>query len=378
MGNPIREAQELSQRMSYINAELQKIDHEEGICKPNEPLLKKVKHALFPSNASRIPKEELDAARTILGSVKKELSKLIVGQQDTIHFLLCAVLANGHVLLEAVPGVAKTAVIRTLATVSGCAFSRIQFTVDLLPTDITGITTYDKISNTFKTIKGPIFANFIIADEINRAPPKTQSALLEAMQERQVTIGDESYRLTPPFFVMATQNPIENSGTYRLPEAQIDRFLFKLLMTYPKVDEEQRILKQNITIHNFSSFNLKTMLSPQDIMKLQQLTHDIYISDAVEEYIVRIVDATRNPKKNNISLGKYIQYGSSPRASIGLYIAAKAYALSEGKGYVTPQHVKAVVPHVLRHRILLTYEADAENVTTEDIIKEILRKVRVP
>ena len=263
----------------------------------------------------------------------------------------------------------------TLASTTGCKFSRIQFTVDLLPTDIVGITTYDK-NKGFATVKGPIFSNFVIADEINRAGPRTQAALLEAMQEGKVTIGKNTYELEKPFFVMATQNPIESEGVFRLPEAQIDRFLFKLNMIYPERHEEKAILNQNITLKDFDDYILKKILSPKKIIEIQNFVHKIYLSKDIEDYIVSIVNASR--EKNKLKSGKYIEYGASPRASIGLFIASKADALLRGNSYVTPQNVKNVAYEVLRHRILLNYEGQAENVKTDDIIKEMLATVPIP
>ncbi len=312
-----------------------------------------------------------------ISEVKKEMAKLIVGQDSVIDAILRALLANGHVLIEGVPGVAKTLLIRAISHVMGCKFSRIQFTVDLLPADITGITTYTP-GKGFETIKGPIFSNFIIADEINRAPPKTQSALLEAMQEKQVTIGRNTHRLDSPFFVMANNNPLESSGTYKLPEAQVDRFLFKLKMGYPSNEEEEAIIDQNITVHDFSEFKLKKILSPKKIIDLQKAVKEMASSPSLRKYIVRIVDATRNPQKYNIRHGKYIAFGASPRASIALQAAAKADAVLKEQKHVTPDNVKAVAHDVLRHRILLNYEGQAEGIDTDKIIDEVISKIRVP
>ncbi len=325
----------------------------------------------------RISADNLKKVKEELDRIRKEVSKVIVGQEVAVDGMIRALLCNGHLLVEAVPGTAKTLLIRTLAVTLGCKFSRIQFTVDLLPSDITGIVSYEK-SKGFYTIKGPVFANLVIADEINRAPPKTQSALLEAMQEHQATIGKKTYSIEEPFFVMATQNPIESSGTYQLPEAQIDRFLFKLTMTYPKPTDEQRILYQNISLNKFDDFRLKAVITPKRIIEMQKLTKKIYISDEVEKYILRIVDSTRNPRNYGLKHGHYIEYGGSPRASIYLFIAAKAQAIMEGDGYVRPQHVKKIAHDVLRHRILLNYEGEAENIKTDEIIDDILAKVRVP
>jgi len=312
-----------------------------------------------------------------LESIRKELSRIIVGQERIITGLLRALLANGHVLVEGVPGTAKTLVIRALAAVTGCKFSRIQFTVDLLPTDITGITIYEERKG-FSIVKGPIFAEFVLADEINRAPAKTQSALLEAMQEKQVTIGKETFRLQDPFFVMATQNPIESTGTYQLPEAQMDRFLFKILIDYPSLGEEKTVIDTNINIHKFEEYQLKNIVGPNDIVKMQQVVKDIYLGEDIKKYIVSIVDASRHPQKYNVALGKYIEWGASPRASINLSIAAKAEALLHGSDYVDPQFVKNVALDILRHRILLNYEGIAEGIRTDDVVKEILVRVPIP
>ncbi len=309
--------------------------------------------------------------------IREELGKIIVGQQEIVDALIGALLCNGHVLVEGVPGIAKTLTVRALASVTNSQFSRIQFTPDLLPTDIIGITTYEE-GRGFYSVKGPIFANFVLADEINRAPPKVQSALLEAMQERQVTIGKESFGLPIPFFVMATQNPIESLGTYKLPEAQIDRFLFKLRMKYPTPEEELKIIHQNSTLKRYEDFDLKTVFTNEQILTAQQDVKKVFLDKKVEKYIVSIVDATRNPDKYNLTVGKYVEYGTSPRSTIALFIASKAYALMNGKSYVTPMHVKSIAHNVLRHRIILNYEGQAEDISTDKIIDEILRKVPVP
>ncbi len=312
--------------------------------------------------------------KQILLEVEKEMSKVVVGQNDIIHGLLRAVICDGHVLVEGVPGVAKTLIVRTMARILGCDMKRIQFTVDLLPTDITGIMSYAPKKG-FEIIKGPVFTNFILADEINRSPPKTQSALLEAMQEKNVTIARETYGLPIPFFVMATENPLEVSGVYSLPEAQIDRFLFKLLMDYPTSEDEKAILKKNITINKFEDYDLKAILNPKKILDLQAQAKRVFTSEIIEEHIVKIVKETRNKTGE---FGKYISYGASPRASIALYIASKAEALMLGRDYVIPEDVKTVVFPVLRHRIILNYEAEAEQITTDEIIKHILSKVNTP
>jgi len=290
--------------------------------------------------------------------------------------LLRALLCDGHVLLEGVPGIAKTLIIRALGEASGCSTKRIQFTIDLLPTDILGLTSYSKEKG-FEFIKGPIFANFVIADEINRAPPKTQSALLEAMQERQATIGTKTYPLPSPFFVMANQNPIETAGVNPLPEAQVDRFLFKGYVGYPKTDEEQKIMKDNITLKKFEDFKLVPRTNSKEIIKMQDFVKKMYMSRDIERYIVKITRITRE-KLKEFPLLKYVEYGASPRAAIGMFIGSKAEALLQGSSYVTPQHVKKIAHDVLRHRIILNYEGQSENIKTDDIITEILSKVAVP
>ena len=315
--------------------------------------------------------------RIELDNVKKEIAKVVIGQDYIIEGLLRAILANGHVLLEGVPGIAKTLIARAVSSSTGCEFKRIQFTADLLPTDILGITSYEE-ERGFFVIKGPIFGNIILGDEINRAPPKVQSALLEAMQEKQVTIGKETFPLTPPFFVIATQNPIETLGTYPLPEAQIDRFLFKLDLDYPSKNEERRIIEKNISMQKFEEFSIRPAISSKRIIEMQELVKKIGHKEKINEYIVDIVSATRQPSKYNIKLGKYIQWGASPRAGISLFIAAKADALLKGQAFITPDNIKSVVSDVIGHRIILNYRGEAEGITTNNIIKEIISKVRVP
>ncbi len=323
-------------------------------------------------NSSIIKKSKAD-----LDKVKAEVAKVVVGQKKVVDALLKALLADGHVLVEGIPGIAKTLVIRALAAATGCKFKRIQFTPDLLPTDIVGITSYEE-SKGFFVIKGPIFSNFVLADEINRAPPKVQSALLESMQEKQATIGKETFPIDLPFFVLATQNPIETLGTYNLPEAQIDRFLFKTEMEYPAKEEEKKIIEQNITLHKFEDYKITPILSQKRILELQEITKNIAHSDRIKEYIVDIVNSTRHPEKYKLKTGKYIEMGTSPRACIGLFIGAKADALMKGDTYIRPQHVKNVAFDVLRHRILLNYTGQAEGIKTDTIISEILSKVPIP
>lgn len=305
-----------------------------------------------------------------------EMNKVIVGQKHLIEGLLIGLLSDGHILLEGVPGLAKTLAINTLATTIDAKFSRIQFTPDLLPADVVGTMIYSQKREEFVVKHGPIFANFILADEINRAPAKVQSALLEAMQERQVTIGDMTYRLQEPFLVMATQNPIEQEGTYPLPEAQVDRFMLKVVIDYPKKEEEKMIVQQNME----KSFpKAVTILKPSDIVRAREVVKDVYMDEKIEKYIIDIVFATRFPAENGLEkFTNMISYGGSPRASISLAKAAKAYAFIKRRGYVIPEDVRAVCPDVLRHRIGLTYEAEANNITSEDIINEILNTVEVP
>lgn len=305
-----------------------------------------------------------------------EMNKVIVGQKHLVENLLIGLLANGHILLEGVPGLAKTLAINTLASAVDAKFSRIQFTPDLLPADLIGTLIYSQKSETFQIRKGPVFANFVLADEINRSPAKVQSALLEAMQERQVTIGDETFALPEPFLVMATQNPIEQEGTYPLPEAQLDRFMLKVVVSYPEKEEERQIVRMN----NTGEFpKASQVLKPEDIVRAREIVREVYMDEKIEKYIVDIVYSTRRPEDYGLEKVKsFIAYGASPRASISLAMAAKAYAFIKRRGYVIPEDVRAVCYEVLRHRIGLTYEAEAENVTTDQIITEIINAVEVP
>jgi MoxR-like ATPase len=318
--------------------------------------------------------DEIKRISKTIKDMKNEIGKVVIGQEKIIDSLIRAILCDGHVLLEGVPGIAKTLAIKSLAKVTGCESKRIQFTVDLLPTDILGLTTYTPKKG-FEIIKGPIFANFVIADEINRSPPKTQSALIEAMQEKQVTIGKETFRLSLPFFVMATENPLETGGVYTLPEAQIDRFLFKIIMGYPDIKDEDIIMSKNTTLRKFDEFELKSITNPQEIVKMQELTKKIYLSKKIRKYILRIIELTRTKETER---GKYIEWGASPRATIALFIASKAKALMEGRNFVVPGDVKESSYEVLRHRIILSYKARVEHINSDDIIKEILKKVKVP
>jgi MoxR-like ATPase len=325
----------------------------------------------------RLLNEKINHASGFITRVNDELSKVIVGQQEMVERLLIGLLSNGHVLLEGVPGLAKTLSIKSLAQAVHAQFSRIQFTPDLLPADVVGTMIYNQSKNEFFVRKGPIFANFILADEINRAPAKVQSALLEAMQERQVTIGDTSYKLQEPFLVLATQNPIEQEGTYPLPEAQVDRFMLKVVITYPSKSDEQQIIRQN-TIGSATP-TINPVASTAEILAAKDLVRQVYLDEKVESYILDIVFATRFPDKFNLpKLKPLISYGGSPRASINLALAAKAHAFLNKRGYVIPEDVRDICKDVLRHRIGLTYEAEAENVNAEDIISEILKSVNVP
>ena len=305
-----------------------------------------------------------------------EMSKVIVGQKQLVENLLIGLLADGHILLEGMPGLAKTLAINTLSRAINADFSRIQFTPDLLPADVTGTLIYSQKNERFEVHKGPIFANFVLADEINRSPAKVQSALLEAMQERQVTLGDETFKLPEPFLVMATQNPVEQEGTYPLPEAQVDRFMLKVIVNYPKKEEERMIIR----MHNAGEYpRANAVVSPEDIIRARKLVKEVYMDEKIERYIVDIVYATRTPEDYGLAnLKNLISYGASPRASISLSMAAKAYAFIKRRGYVIPEDVRAVCYEVLRHRIGLSYEAEAENVTPEEIISQVINAVIVP
>jgi MoxR-like ATPase len=321
--------------------------------------------------------ERIHQQSAFIELLNMELNKTVVGQKTMVERLLIGMLANGHILLEGVPGLAKTLAIKSLASAIHAHFARIQFTPDLLPADVLGTMVYNPQSHEFAVRKGPIFANFILADEINRAPAKVQSALLEAMQERQVTISDHTYPLQEPFLVLATQNPIEQEGTYELPEAQVDRFMLKIIITYPKKEEERQIIRTNLNPSGLSKIN--PVVSTDDILRARQLVREVYMDEKIEQYILDIVFATRFPEEYKLKkLKPYINYGGSPRASINLALAAKAYAFIKRRGYVIPEDIRAICHDVMRHRIGLTYEAEAENVTAEQIINEILNVVEVP
>jgi len=321
--------------------------------------------------AAKVEKES-----PVLHLVKSEIRKVLVGQDYLVERLLLALLANHHVLIEGVPGLAKTLSVTTLARVIDASFRRIQFTPDLLPADLVGTLIYNPRTGDFSTKKGPIFANIVLADEINRAPAKVQSALLEAMQERQVTIGDQSYPLGEPFLVLATQNPIEQEGTYPLPEAQVDRFMFKLRVSYPTKSEEHQILRR--MARSSPNLDVNKVIAPGDILRLRGLADEIYMDEKVEEYIVNVVEATRNPEAYGLRIRELIRYGASPRATIFLAMASRAHAMLEGRGYVTPQDVKSIGLDVLRHRVIVSYEAEAEEKTSEDVVRQVFDTVEVP
>ncbi|MDX2360472.1 MAG: AAA family ATPase [Crocinitomicaceae bacterium] len=330
-----------------------------------------------PAEALRIVSEKIKKESVIIKLLRDEVAKVIVGQTYMMDRLLIALLADGHVLLEGVPGLAKTLAIKTLSDAIDVEFSRIQFTPDLLPADVTGTLIYSQKTETFTVKKGPIFSNFVLADEINRAPAKVQSALLEAMQERQITIGDETHILPKPFLVLATQNPIEQEGTYPLPEAQVDRFMLKVFLGYPSKEEERQIIRANVKPGGMPK--AQNVISVADIERCRDLVKQVYLDEKIEQYIVDIVYATREP--GNYGLGylePMISVGCSPRASINLAIAAKAFAFIQGRGFVIPEDIRAIAPDVMRHRMGLTYEAEAENITATDIVNKIVNKVEVP
>ena len=320
--------------------------------------------------------ERIERQSAFVTNLTTGMDQIIVGQKHLVESLLIGLLSDGHVLLEGVPGLAKTLAIKTLASLSDAKYSRIQFTPDLLPADVIGTMVYSQKDESFKVQKGPIFANFVLADEINRAPAKVQSALLEAMQERQVTIGKETFLLPEPFLVLATQNPIEQEGTYPLPEAQVDRFMLKVVIDYPKLEEEKLIIRQNI---NGEKFNIKPILKAEEIIEARKVVRQVYLDEKIERYIVDIVFATRFPEKYDLKeLKDMIGFGGSPRASINLALAARTDAFIKRRGYVIPEDVRAVAHDVLRHRIGLTYEAEANSMTSDEIISKILNKVEVP
>jgi MoxR-like ATPase len=320
--------------------------------------------------------EEIQRESSFVDLIQMEIGKTIIGQKPMVDRLLVGLLSNGHILLEGVPGLAKTLAVKSLAAAIRAKFQRIQFTPDLLPADLVGTLIYNQKEGTFETKKGPVFANFILADEINRSPAKVQSALLEAMQEHQVTIGEHTFALPEPFLVMATQNPIEQEGTYPLPEAQVDRFMLKIRIGYPSREEELAIMRMNV---NRTPAPASAVVTPHDILKAREAVHKIYMDEKIERYILDIVFATRSPKEFNIpNLSQLISYGASPRATISLALGSKAFAFIKRRGYVIPEDVRAICPDVLRHRVAVTYEAEAEEVTSEQIVQEVLNKIEVP
>lgn len=320
--------------------------------------------------------EKIQKESAFIDLLQLEIGKVIIGQKYMVERLLVGLLANGHILLEGVPGLAKTLSVKTLASAIHAKFQRIQFTPDLLPADLIGTMIYNQKESSFQTKKGPIFANFILADEINRSPAKVQSALLEAMQERQVTIGEQTFKLPEPFLVLATQNPIEQEGTYPLPEAQVDRFMLKVKIDYPSKQEELQIMRSNV---NGQGVAVANVISPADIIRARNVVNEIYMDEKIERYILDIVFATRSPKDYNLSnLSQLISYGASPRATINLALGAKAYAFIKRRGYVIPEDIRAISLDVLRHRVALTYEAEAEEVTSEQVVQEVLNKIEVP
>ena len=321
--------------------------------------------------------ERISKTSVFVDDLKKGMNRMIIGQDELINKILISMLANGHILLEGVPGLAKTMTVKTLAKLIATNFQRIQFTPDMLPADLLGTLIYNQKTGDFDTRKGPIFSNIILADEINRSPAKVQSALLEAMQERQVTIGENTFLLDAPFLVMATQNPIEQEGTYPLPEAQVDRFMFKLIVDYPDLDSERLILRQNTKSVNVD--DLDSVVSSQEILNAQSVIHDIYVDEKVEDYVLNLVFATRNPVEHGLNdLEGIIEYGASPRATINLIRGAKARAFMEHRGYITPEDIRYIGADVLRHRLILTYEAEAEELTPEDVIQRLFEVVEVP
>ena len=320
--------------------------------------------------------EKVAQESAFISVLRTELSKRVVGQKNMVDSLLIGLLAKGHILLEGVPGLAKTLAINSLAQAVKASFSRIQFTPDLLPADVIGTVIYNMNEQRFDVKKGPVFANFVLADEINRAPAKVQSALLEAMQERQVTIGDKTFKLESTFLVMATQNPVEQEGTYTLPEAQVDRFMLKVVIDYPKIEEERLIIRQNL---QQSALEINTVMTAKELLNAQEAASEIYLDEKIENYIVDLIFATRYPKKYGLGeLESYINFGASPRGSISLAKAAKCYAFIQGRGFVIPEDVRAIIKDVLRHRIGLTYEAEADLVTSETIIEKIVSTIQVP
>ena len=321
--------------------------------------------------------DKISKSSSFIDDLKKGMNQVILGQDELISKIIISILSNGHILLEGVPGLAKTMTVKTLAKLIKTEFQRIQFTPDMLPADLLGTLIYNQKTGSFETRKGPIFSNIILADEINRSPAKVQSALLEAMQERQVTIGENTFNLTSPYLVMATQKPIEKEGTYPLPEAQVDRFMFKLIVKYPDHDSERLVLRQNTK--SMDPTSMDSVITPEDILNAQAIIHDIYVDEKVEDYVLNLIFATRNPKDFGLKdLDGIIDFGASPRATINLIRAAKSRAFTEHRGYITPEDIRYIGADVLRHRIILTYEAEAEELTPEDVIQRLFEVIEVP
>jgi MoxR-like ATPase len=334
-------------------------------------------NVLSPAESIRLLSEKIQTENQIIQLLRKEVSKVIVGQTHMLDRMLIALLAEGHILLEGVPGLAKTLAIKSLSNSLDASFSRIQFTPDLLPADVSGTLVYNQKSEQFTVKKGPVFANFVLADEINRAPAKVQSALLEAMEERQITIGDETFALPSPFLVLATQNPIDQEGTYNLPEAQVDRFMLKVVLDYPKMEEEKLIIRANVRKEGLEK--VQKVMGVADILRIRDLVREVYLDEKIEQYIVDLVFATRNPTKYGLpQLEHIVDYGCSPRASINLALAAKAHAFLQNRAFVTPEDIRAVAVDVMQHRIGLTYEAEAENMSAKQIVEAVINRVDVP
>jgi MoxR-like ATPase len=334
-------------------------------------------NVVSPAESLRLLAEKIQTENQIVQLVRKEIEKVIVGQSYMLDRLIIALLADGHILLEGVPGLAKTLAIKSISNTMDALFSRIQFTPDLLPADVTGTLVYNQKSESFSVKKGPIFANFVLADEINRAPAKVQSALLEAMEEKQITIGDETFELPKPFLVLATQNPIDQEGTYNLPEAQVDRFMMKVILDYPKIEDEKLILRSNIRKEGLTK--LSKIINVSDVLRIRELVREIYVDEKIEQYIVDLVFATRNPTKYGLpNLQNLISFGCSPRASINLALAGKAHAFMQNRAFVTPEDIRAVAIDVMQHRIGLSYEAEAENMNAKQIIETIINRIDVP
>jgi MoxR-like ATPase len=349
-----------------------------GKLKSSNKSVKKSTISSFKGDSDSKITRDILSSNLKIQKIKNEVKKVVVGQDRVLDDLLICLLCEGNVLLEGVPGIAKTLIMKSLSTAIGCDSKRIQFTADLLPTDITGFEAYSRQKGFF-VVKGPIFANFVLADEINRAPPKVQSALIEVMQERQVTIGKKTFPLVRPFMVFATENPLENRGVYRLPEAQVDRFLFKIMIEYPTQEEEEQIMDSNVSFHKFEDYKLNPVVGPREIIKMQKLVKHIYVNPKIKKYIASIIKSTRPSKENGYKLvNKYVEWGASPRASINLYLASRANALLSNRAFVTPQDIKDVIHNVLRHRVILNYQGQIDKIKTEDIVNEILKKIKVP